>query len=127
MDRKEIIEKLKKYDLDCKRYLVISGTAMVIHGIKEETPDIDIAVSPSLEEEMLEDYLAILEHTNPDDGLFAYIIDNELNFGQKYYSEEKEYIEGLPVQRIEDILKLKAKLNRPKDEQDIKLIKKFMN
>ena len=118
MKRNEIIKKLKKYNLDIKRYIVISGTAMVLHGIKEETPDIDISVTEDLEEELLEDYLAVLEHFNPD-GPQAFIINDELNFGTTYYSNDKEYIDGIPVQKINDILKLKLSLNRPKDKNDI--------
>ena len=125
MNRSEIIKKLKEYDLDVKRYIIISGTAMVLHGIKEDTPDIDISVTEELEEELLEDYYAILEHTNTD-GTHAYIINDEVNFGIKYYSDNKEYIEGLPVQSVEDILKLKELLNRDKDKEDIRLLKKHL-
>lgn len=125
MNRSEIIKKLKEYNLDIKRYIIISGTAMVLYGIKEETPDIDISVTESLETELLEDYIALLEHTNPD-GKMAYIINGELNFGQEYYTENKAYIEGLPIQKVEDILKLKQSLSRPKDETDIKRIMRFI-
>ena len=45
MNKREIIEKLKKYNFDFSKYIVISGAAMVIHDVKEETSDIDIAVS----------------------------------------------------------------------------------
>ena len=125
MKRKEIIDKLKQYNLDVKRYIIISGTAMVLYGIKEDTPDIDISITEDYEEELLENYLAVLEHTNPN-GTHAYIINDELNFGIRYYSENKNFIDGLPVQKIEDILSLKQMLNREKDQKDIRLIKEYI-
>jgi len=124
MNRKEIINRLKKYNLDVNRYLIISGTAMVLRGIKEETQDIDISVTEDLEEELLEDYISVLEHTNTD-GTHAYMINDEINFGVKYYSEQRDFIDGLPVQKVEDIIKIKTMLNRPKDKYDLKLLKKI--
>ncbi len=123
MNKIEVIKELKKYNLDIKRYIIISGTAMVLHGLKSETPDIDISITPDYEEELLEDYLAVLEHINPN-GTFAYMIDDIINFGVNYYSEAKEYIDGFPVQSIDDIIKLKEFLNREKDRKDLKLLYK---
>ena len=45
MNREEIINELKKYNFDIKRYIVISSAAMVLYGIKDETPDIDISIT----------------------------------------------------------------------------------
>ena len=121
MNRIEIIKELKKYNFDIKRYIVISGAAVVLHGLKDDTPDIDISISEDYEEELLEDYMAVLEHTNLN-GTRAYIIDDNVNFGVNYYTKPSEYIEGLPVQNIEEIIKLKESLNREKDQKDLKLL-----
>lgn len=125
MKRNEIIDKLKKYNLDSTRYIVISGAAMVLYGIKEETPDIDISVDISLGKELLNNYDVKIEKIN-NDGTKAYIINDELNFGINYYTENKAYIEDIPVQTVEDILFLKQMLNREKDKKDIELIKRYI-
>ena len=121
MNREEIINILKKYSFDIKRYIVISGTAMVLHGLKDETNDIDLSVTPDYEEELLEDYLAVLEHTNPN-GSHAYMINGIINFGSEYYTENREFIGEIPVQTIKNIIELKKKLNRDKDKKDLELI-----
>ena len=121
MKRNEIIEVLKKYSLDLKRYVVISGAAMVIYGFKEETGDIDIAVTKDYEEELLKNYNAVLENVDPN-GNNAYMINDIINFGSNYYSNEREYVDGIPVQRVEDIIKLKKMLNRDKDIKDLESI-----
>ena len=126
MNREEIIRKLKEYNLDVERYIIISGSAMVLYGIKDETPDIDISVTEDYEEELLENNIALIEHVSSD-GTLSYIINDELNFGQNYYSTNKVFIEGLPVQSIEDIIKLKEFLNRDKDKKDLELIKRYLN
>ncbi len=125
MKRNEIIKELKKYNLDSKRYIVLSGAAMVLYGIKNETLDIDISVKESLEKELLNQYDAKIEKINID-GTKVYIINSELNFGSNYYTDRKNYIDNIPVQYVEDILSLKLMLNREKDKNDIELIKKYM-
>ncbi|MBR4178566.1 MAG: hypothetical protein IKR57_04385 [Bacilli bacterium] len=121
MNREEIINTLKKYSFDIKRYIVISGTAMVLHGLKDETNDIDLSVTPDYEEELLEDYLAVLEHTNPN-GSHAYMINGIINFGPEYYTENREFIGEIPVQTIKNIIEIKKKLYRDKDKKDLELI-----
>ncbi len=121
MNREEILKILKKYNLDAKKYVVISGAAMVLYGFKDETPDIDIAVTKSYYKELLEKYDCVLENIDKN-GNKAYLIDDTINFGINYYSRSKEYIEKIPVQRLKDLISLKQKLNRKKDREDLKLI-----
>lgn len=45
MNKDKIIEVLKKYNFDKNSYVVISGAAMTMLGIKDKTNDIDIAVT----------------------------------------------------------------------------------
>lgn len=118
MNRKEIIKYLKKYNLDPKKYIIISGAAMVLYGFKEETPDIDIAVTKEYKKELLSKYNCVLENPETD----AYIIDDTLNFGNNFYKRRKEYVEGFPVMNIDDLIETKMKLNRAKDRKDLKLI-----
>jgi len=124
MNKIEIINELKKYNLDTNRYIIISGAAMVLYGIKEETPDIDISVTSDYEKELLDKYNAVLEHIGKNDNN-AYMIDDIINFGVNYYSKANNFIDGLPVQTIDEIIELKKRLNRPKDKNDLELLLKI--
>ena len=53
LNRKEILKVIKKYDLDTSKFIVISGAAMVLLGIKEETQYIDIATTKDYYEFLL--------------------------------------------------------------------------
>ncbi len=118
MNRKEIINYLKKYNFDPKKYIVISGAAMVLYGFREETSDIDIAVTKDYKKKLLKEYKCFLENIESD----SYMIDDIINFGDNYYKRRREYIEGFPVQKVMDLIDLKRKLNRAKDKKDLKLI-----
>lgn len=126
MNKLDIINALKKYNLDKNEYIVISGAAMVLYGIKEETGDIDIAVSQNYYSYLLNNYDCIFKKVN-EYGNKVYIIDNIIDFSTTYYKEEKVYVNAIPLQSLKDILKLKLNLNREKDKIDIEKIKEFLN
>lgn len=126
MNKQQIIKILKQYNFDNKEYIVISGAAMVLLGIKENTNDIDIAVTSNYYNYLLSKYECILEIINQY-GVKVYFIDNIINFSTSYYSENKIFIDNIPVQSIQNIVNLKSKLNREKDKKDMKLIEEFIN
>ena len=66
MNKKEIIETLKKYNLEQKKYKILSSAAMVINNIKGETKDIDIAVDQAYEKELLRGNKCTLEREITD-------------------------------------------------------------
>lgn len=125
MNKNNIIDILKKYNFDNSKYLVISGAAMVLYGIKDSTNDIDIAVTKDYYNYLLSNYNCIFERVN-EYGNSCYMMDNCINFGINYYSDNKEFIESIPVQSIEDLLQLKKYLNRDKDIFDIEKIKRYI-
>ena len=129
MNKNQILNALEKYNLDKDKFMIISSAAMVINDIKKETKDIDIAIEQSYEEILLKQYKCDFEREIIDNGKTykVYMIDNIINFSNHYneYNYENKY--GYKVQTVEDILKLKERLNRDKDQKDIKLLKEFLN
>ncbi len=123
MDKNAILKKLKEFNLDKSKYLVISGGAMVLLGIKDTTKDIDIAVSKDYCEYLLNNYSCEFDRVNEFNHK-CYNLD-VFNFGIDYYSDDYEEVEGIRVQTVEDIIKLKRFLNREKDKEDIKKLIKY--
>ncbi len=125
MTKKDILYYLDKYNLDKNEFIIISGAALVLYGIKKETPDIDITTTKKLYNELLKKYNCILE--KKCNGSDIYFIDNILNFSKNFYNmvEYKNYL-GYNVQTPESIIELKTMLNREKDKKDIKLTKMYI-
>ena len=124
MNKKDIINTLNKYNFDNNNYIVISGAAMVLYGIKDTTSDIDIAVSDKYYNYLLNKYRCTFDRINEYNEK-VYFIDNIINFARTYYTNNKEYKNDIPVQSIEKLLELKQYLNRDKDKIDIEKIKKY--
>ena len=124
MNKEEIIEKLKEYNFDKNKYIVISGAAMVLLGIKDKTQDIDIAVKDGYKDYLVDNYNVTFDRMNEYNEP-VYFIDNIVNFAITYYTDKKEYVSGIPVQNVNDILKLKKGLNREKDKIDIEKLENY--
>lgn len=121
MNKENIIKLLNQYNFDKNKYVVISGAAMVLLGIKSIANDIDISVTPSYCKYLLNKYNCILEKEK-DNGVKVYFIDNVINFSTDYFDNNLLFIEDIPVQSIDNLLLLKQSLNREKDKKDIELI-----
>lgn len=125
MNKEEILTLLNRYPLPKEEFIVISGAAMVLLGIKEETNDIDIAVSSKLFKRMLEQYDCKFEKTDQFNNKI-YFIDDIINFGQNYYDVDYLIYQKYQVQTPQAIKVLKKNLNRAKDQKDIALIDKYL-
>ena len=126
INKKDIIDTLKKYNFDSTKYIVISSAAMVLLGIKDTTKDIDIAVSDDYYEYLLKNYNCKFERIN-EYGKKVYFIHDIINFSSTYYKNNRLIIEEIPIQTANDILELKLFLKREKDYKDIELIKEYIN
>ena len=106
MNKNQILRELEKYNFDKNDYIVISGAALVLLGVKDKTNDIDIAVSDKLYEELLKQYDCIFEKNV--DKYDIWFINGIINFSNHYYNciDYIDY-EGYKVQALESVLKLK--------------------
>ncbi len=122
--KQDVLDTLEKYNFDRNNYIIISGAALVLYGVKNSTNDIDIAVCNELYNKLLKQYNCKLERRigNYD----IWFINDVINFSNHYYYdiEYTDYL-GYKVQTLESILKLKRSLNRPKDKNDIESILAF--
>lgn len=121
--KEDIIKILKEMDLPLNQYWITSGAALVIHGVKETTRDIDLGCATELVEDFLKKgcKFRVVE----DKSRIVEVNDN-IEILENWFVEKIEFIEGLPVGTLESIKKQKAELGREKDMKDIKLIDEFM-
>ncbi len=119
----DIIRILHEYNLDPSRYAVVTGAAMVLYGMKEFTRDIDISVREDYYRELLSRYKCSFERVNNFDECI-FFIDDIINFGTTYYSNEIRVVDGIPVINEERLIQIKKFLKRGKDIEELKNIKR---
>lgn len=124
MTKEEYINKIDSLNLDKKRYCIISGGIMLLYGLKQETEDIDIKVKPDYFEELKERFTFKKSPKYP----YLYELDDETEVAVLDFNvDDVRYVDGYPVESLELQLKWMIEHNREKDQEKIKMIKRFLN
>ncbi len=131
MNRDEIIKRLEEYNFDKNEYILISSGSMVMHGLKENARDLDIAVSPKLYDELIKKYNPKCFEYTMEGKLVKYYSFDVFDFSVESYNiENRTFIDGIPVQNLNSLLEFKKglfkSLNREKDKKDISLIENYL-
>ena len=120
MNKNEIIEKLKKSNLDKNEIIVISGASLVVHDIINDTEDIDLICT--------EEYYDMI-NWKIKKGFFnidikyydVFEISNNL---YDEYKNDYDLIDDYEFMNLNSCLDLKRKMNREKDKNVIKILEK---
>jgi len=123
MNKGEYLRKLDELRLDKAKYCILSGGAMVMHGLKERTADIDIKVRPDYFEELKTKFS--FKKSPKYDYLWELGEDVEVAV-QDYDEKDVEMVDGYPVIRLELELEWKLRHNRPKDQESIRILKAYL-
>lgn len=124
MDKKQIIEEMKKYGFDLNKIRIATGAAMVLFGIREQTHDIDIGCEKSVIDGLVQQgciAITLLDGSRKIElGEYIELFENWANY-------PTVMVEGLPCITIDSNIDLKRKLGREKDFKDISLMEDYKN
>lgn len=129
MNREEILKELAIMDdlgIPRTRYTIVYGAALVLHGVMEETSDIDIECEAGILFEVLIHHGFHLEpfsnfhvcHVTRHIDCFNGLLGGEAEF---------EILEGYQVQSIQSVRKVKINRRREKDLKHVKQIDEFLS
>ena len=123
MNRAGIIEKLRAFPYEKTEYRVITGSAMVLYGIRELTHDIDLECTPSMADRLeAEGYL----YKKSPDGERSFKTGEDIEAFESRTRGDAVYIEDIPVIPLGELAEMKRRLGREKDKRDLKLIEEFV-
>ena len=123
MKKAEMIEKLKAFPYDPAEYWVITGGAMVLYGIREESSDIDLGCTAGLANRLeQEGYL----YKVTDDGNRWFKLGNDIEVFENWLFDTVDHVDGIPVISVQGLIEMKKDLGREKDMRDIALINDFL-
>lgn len=116
MNKEEILEKLNNLDLDKDKYLILSEASLVLQGLLDSTPNIDLSCEDEYYKEInLDTKLGAF-------GIEVKYLDNiEISYNL-YYPKDFTIVDGYKCINLERCLDIKKRLNRKKDK---KLIEKL--
>ena len=123
MKKPEILEKLRALPFDPDEYWLAAGAAMVLHGLREESADIDLGCTPELADRL---EAAGCPFRRTQDGNRWFKHGGEAELFENWLCGTVETIDGVPVVSLPGLLEMKERLGREKDRKDIELIRKAL-
>jgi len=138
LNREQFLQRLEDLKLPKKKYVVIAGGAMLLHGLRTDTRDVDVSVDHDLFQKILKNKhkFGSIELKSPvyraagfkQHEIIKVADDVEISSGgRSLICGTPVEIDGHLVQSIRDIHSFKTKLNRPKDQPDLKVLKAAMD
>ena len=122
MNKQDIINRLKEFPYSKDEYWVITGSAMVLYGIREMTHDIDMGCSSKMADQLEKDgYVPTLTES----GNRKFVIGDDIEIFENWKYGSIERIDGVPVLSLDGLIEMKKSLGREKDYRDIDLIEEF--
>ena len=122
-DKTQILRRLSESGLDRDHYWVLAGAAMVLHGVKMETPDIDLGCDTVLADAL---QAAGYATATGSDGSRHIRYSADIELFENWRAGQVERISSVPVLSLTGVMELKQQLGREKDKKDIDLIRDFL-
>ncbi len=119
MNKEEYLARLAELNLPKSEFRVLSGGSLLLHGLRERTEDIDLAISSKLADE-----LNIRNYPCKDGRIYEFAPDVEMMFdeGLSTYDEACGYV----CEDLKSILAFKKRMMREKDLPDIARIEEYL-
>ncbi len=118
MKAEDIRRRLAELDLDTNEYRINAGGAMVLYGLREETHDLDIWCTKKLGDALAQRCdVQVLP-----DGTRRFVPAPDVEIYENMLPGKTVFLNGIPVAPLEDVLALKRRLNREKDQRDIAVL-----
>lgn len=120
-DKYSLLERLQELSFSEKEYWVVAGGAIVLHGFRPQTHDIDLGCSTLLADKLEQQGYAV---TRCEDGTRRISYSENVEIFENWIEGTVEIISGVPVVCVDGLIQMKKKLGREKDLADIALIEK---
>ena len=120
-DKHSLRQRLSELPFSKTEYWVVAGGAMVLHGFRSQTQDIDLGCSTSLADQLEQQGYAV---SHCEDGTRKIIYSENIEIYENWIEGTAEIINGVPVVCVDGLIQMKKKLGREKDLADIALLEK---
>lgn len=120
-DKDSLLQQLQELPFSKKEYWVVAGGAMVLHGFRPQTHDIDLGCSTRLADQLEQQGYAV---SYCQDGTRRILYSENIEIFENWIEGAVEMVGGVPVVCVDGLIKMKKGLGREKDLADISLIEK---
>ena len=119
LDQSSLLQRLQELPFPKEEYWAVAGSAMVLHGFRAETRDIDLGCSTRLADRLEQQGYPV---SRCDDGTRKIVYSEDVEIFENWIEDTVEMVSGVPVVSVNGLVQMKKKLGREKDWADIALI-----
>ena len=123
MKKAELLARLRAFPYGTEAFWVVTGAAMVLYGLREETADIDMGCTPEMADRLESEGVPVRVMS---DGNRRFRIDRETEVFENWLYDSVAMLEGIPVISLRGLREMKRRLGREKDLRDIERIDAFL-
>lgn len=123
MKKADILEKLRAFPYGLEGFWVITGAALVLYGIRDETADIDMGCTTEMADRLEADGCPCRKTA---DGSRRFYIGGDIEVFENWRCGSVIRIDRVPVLSLQGLREMKRLLGREKDIRDIRLIDEFL-
>ena len=124
MNKEQLLILLESLELPKTEYYILSSGSLLLYGLRKVAGDLDLCVSYELFDRLKEKYK--LKDSDKNECGFYHISQDVEIVPNSKENFKMDYKDGYPVESLKSILEFKEKRNAPKDQKDIKNIKKYL-
>lgn len=124
MTKSDILETLRALNWPADEYWLVAGGAMVLHGLRPETHDLDLGCTTTRADALA---AAGVPFRPMEDGSGRWFkVSEDIEVFENWLTDRVELVDGVPVISLRGLREMKAVLGREKDLKDIARIDAFL-
>ena len=120
MTKTDILQRIQALSWPVEDYWLVAGGAMVMHGLRPETRDLDLGCTTALADALA---AAGVPFRYMDDGSGRWFtLSKDTELFENWLMDRVELVEGVPVVSLRGLREMKRAMGREKDLRDVDLI-----
>ena len=125
MNKQEFISLVNSLELPKDEYYILSSGSLAMYNLRDNVGDLDLCVSKELFEQFKSKF-GIKESDRNECGFYKVndLIECVVEDKEEFV---RDFREGFPVEKLENVLAFKKKMMRYKDIKDIENIENYLN
>lgn len=122
IEKQELLALVDSLGFDKAEYYILGSDSLLLHGLRDNTSDLDLCISESLWKEL---QLRNFSFTKNNYGFYSIhpLIEVVVNPKETF---DRDFVCGYPVEKLATILAFKKNRNLKKDQADIEKITSYL-
>lgn len=122
-DKSSLLQRLRDLPFPESEYWVVAGSAMVLHGFRAQTRDIDLGCTTLLADQLEQQGYIV---SRCEDGTRRIKYSGDVEIFENWIEGTVETVSGVPVVCVDGLIQMKTKLGREKDLADIAFMERHL-